>query len=236
MWFDEYEHEVWTALVEAGRIPRVDANGFQWFVTAAVWGRGLLDKVRAWLGLETSLPSISRAGSNVAAHVAHETRKVLGTRADRMLSQAPTVDQWRRENVALVRRMANEELVKLEQILRDMGTARVEDVSAAIAKQLGVSRQRADLIAVDQVLKLNAQLTREAHQQCGIDEYYWADVEDESVRHRHKELGDESREGKRFRYDDPPVNDDQGGRGNPGEAVHCRCQAIPYVPELAQFE
>src|SRR5690606_28516763 len=63
----------------------------------------------------------------------------------------------------------------------------------------------------------------------GVEEYEWHTTGMGSVRENHAKLN-----GKRFRYDDPPMG---GGtteheRGNPGEGIGCMCQAIPVIPEF----
>lgn len=89
-----------------------------------------------------------------------------------------------------------------------------------------VTQSRAELIARDQVLKLNAEVTQKRHEAAGIVEFVWSTSRDERVRPDHKVL-----EGKRYRYDDPPVVDRRRGtRGLPGIHFQCRCVAIPVIP------
>jgi hypothetical protein len=47
------------------------------------------------------------------------------------------------------------------------------------------------------------------------------------VRERHAEL-----DGERFRWDDPPVTNEDGDENHPGEDYQCRCTAYPVLPEL----
>ena len=247
MWADGFRETVIQA-VEVSREPgtrelaallrsaRADAEE-GWFLPFVVGlGRRMVDAAKRLLRLPEAQPNVERVGAAVAKHVKTQTKKVLGARADRLRSQEPTVDAWRRANVQLISKMRDEQLAKIEQLLNNYEGARVEDVAKLLQQEFGVTKSRAELIAVDQTLKLNAQLTKEAHQQAGIDEYYWADVEDGAVRPKHHALGEASRSGKRFRYDDPPVVNEQGDTGNPGDDYRCRCQAIPYVPELEDFE
>ena len=211
---------------------RTDAFS-DWFVLVTGVGARLLASVRRLFSGDEAKPNVTRVSQAADRHVRQQTKKVLGTkRAEQVLPTEPTLDLWRRENLALIKGLTEQQLGSVERILDQLGNARVEDVASALLKELKTTESRAKLIAVDQTLKLNAQLTKDAHRQAGIDEYYWADVNDESVRDRHRELGDASRAGKRFRYDDPPVVNEHGDTGNPGDDYRCRCQAIPYVPEL----
>ena len=222
------------ALHEALVGGRTDAKDNWFFTLVTGLGARLLAPIRRLFA--DKRPNLDRVSQAADTHVKKQTKKVLGKRADNVLSSAPTLDFWRRENVALIKGLAESQLSAIEKVLDQLGNARVEDVAAALKKELLFTESRARLIAVDQTLKLNAQLTENAHKQAGIDEYYWADVEDESVRDKHRELGDISRSGKRFRYDDPPVVNEHGDTGNPGDDYRCRCQAIPYVPELDEPE
>lgn len=93
-----------------------------------------------------------------------------------------------------------------------------------IRERADVSLSRANLIATDQTLKLNSSLMRARHEAAGIDRYTWSTSLDERVRPMHAEL-----EGEEFRYDDPPVTNEDGDTNNPGDDYRCRCVAAPIV-------
>lgn len=98
---------------------------------------------------------------------------------------------------------------------------RAEDMAKLLLARGNVSKHRAELIARDQVLKLNGQINRIRQQNAGVESYTWSTSHDERVRHEH-----ELRDGKPFRWDLPP--DD----GHPGEPIQCRCIPIPIITEL----
>lgn len=94
-----------------------------------------------------------------------------------------------------------------------------------LIKKLGFSKGRASLIARDQMLKFNANITKETHLQAGITEYIWTTSGDgDRVRESHQEL-----EGERFSY---LTGAPSLGGLNPGEDFQCRCTAYPVVPFL----
>jgi len=97
----------------------------------------------------------------------------------------------------------------------------------ALEERVGVSASRAQLIAVDQTLKTNAQVMRARHEAAGVTQYRWSSSRDERVRKRHAEL-----DGQVFSYDDPPETNDDGDTNNPGEDFRCRCIAVPFVDDL----
>jgi SPP1 gp7 family putative phage head morphogenesis protein len=98
----------------------------------------------------------------------------------------------------------------------------VEGLQQAIEDEFGFSARRANLIARDQVLKLNGQLTQTRQVNAGIEEYIWTTSGDERVRDEHKD-----KEGQTFSWNDPPPD-----TGHPAEDYQCRCTAFPIIPEL----
>lgn len=141
---------------------------------------------------------------------------------------APKLLAFRRENVRLIRSLAREKVDRVAKILSDAGSGtRVETIAKRIREETVATPQRAALLARDQVLKLNAQVTQARHEAAGLTEYIWRTSRDERVRKEHKRL-----EGKRFRYDDPPVVSPRGDRANPGEWFQCRCVAEPFIEGL----
>jgi len=143
----------------------------------------------------------------------------------------PLIDAWRAENVGRITGMLDDELDKIETILRNGDGLVVGDLADALEDQLGVSESRANLIARDQVLTLNGQITKERQGACGIEKYVWTTSNDERVRETHAEL-----EGTTQSWDDPPEINDDGDTGHPGEDYQCRCIAFPILPELDDDE
>lgn len=90
----------------------------------------------------------------------------------------------------------------------------------ALAKELyaveDITKNRAKLIARDQVSKMNSAFSRIRQTSLGIKSYTWQTAGDERVRDEHNEY-----DGKEYQWDDPPPD------GHPGEAIQCRCVALP---------
>ena len=91
-------------------------------------------------------------------------------------------------------------------------------VNKEIRTELKKAKNKAKLIATDQIQKLNGQLTQLRQTEVGINEYIWRTMQDERVRERHEE-----REGIKFKWTEPPSD------GHPGEAINCRCFAEPVI-------
>lgn len=125
------------------------------------------------------------------------------------------------ENVNLIRSIPEEYFKKIEQAVYT-GTTQGSKAGSLIKqiKDIGnVTTKRARLIARDQSSKLNSALSQQRQQNLGIEEYVWRTSQDDRVRESHK-----SKNGKIFRWDDPPKD-----TGHPGSDIQCRCVAQPII-------
>ena len=123
-------------------------------------------------------------------------------------------------SVALIRGLNDDLAKKVEFTVLDAAQREqtTSELAQRLRKELGVSRDRARLIASDQVSSLNATLNRVRHQQVGLDRYVWETMMDDRVRPDHQD-----RQGRIFFWDDPPPD------GHPGQPINCRCVAAAYV-------
>lgn len=134
---------------------------------------------------------------------------------------------FRKENLGLIRSLCAEHVRRVGKVLRENAGARVETIARELQEATGASQARAQLIARDQVLRMNSQLTQDRHEAAGITEYTWSASRDVRVRKRHRDL-----DGTRQRYDDPPVVDlKTGRRAHAGQDFQCRCVAVPILPD-----
>lgn len=129
---------------------------------------------------------------------------------------------WVRENVSLITSIDDRYFADLERLFaggiesgQNTGSLR-----KVLEERYGVSRSRAQLIARDQISKLNGQIAQKRQSDLGIEEYVWRTVGDERVRDSHA-----AKDGRRFRWDDPPAD-----TGHPGDDFQCRCSAEPVIP------
>jgi len=130
---------------------------------------------------------------------------------------------WVKQNVGLVKSIGTQYHGQLETIIRQgvLNGSSVKQVSDQIQKQFGVTKNRATLIAQDQILGANARLTQIRAESIGVEKYEWATVGDSRVRPEHVELN-----GKLFSWDKPP------SVGHPGSPIRCRCRAALVLPEF----
>lgn len=177
------------------------------------------------------IPStLSRIGQEVSALVKSQTVRVLGV-APEQISVAHNIEGWVKQNVSLIQGLQEQQLSKIEQIIEGARGRTTKEISDALLRELDITAQRAEFIASDQVLKLNAQITQDAHKQSGVRRYKWISMEDSKVRNMHRDLHQRSLMGETFDYDDPPESEEDGSSHNPGEGYGCRCQAQPVLDE-----
>lgn len=146
------------------------------------------------------------------------------------------IDQWVGENVDLIKTIPHEMLDHMKEIVKEgylKGTNTTE-ITKQIQEAYSMSKSHAQMIARDQMSKLNADITRKEHEDAGVTKYRWSTSGDKRVRSCHRSF-----EGKIFEYDNPPEiwYERDGGRVytgrhcNPGKDYQCRCVAIPVFEE-----
>lgn len=133
-----------------------------------------------------------------------------------------TLAVWERENIALIKSIPTRYAEQLRSKVVDAvqrGTS-LREMVKQVRETYDLPRNRAELIARDQIGKLNGQLTEIRQQAIGVEEYRWRGTMDERERELHR-----VREGKTYRWDKPPSD------GHPGQPIRCRCSAEAVLPE-----
>jgi len=202
-----------------------------------------LEWIRVELG-RLGLPRVGaaqalRAYASTDRHVAREMNRIL--RVDlraRVPGLAGLADSFMAHNVSLIETgiMAPYASPQLRPgLLGDVSHVveqafasgqRVEFLAMDLKERFGVSDSRAELIARDQILKLNGQINEARQTAAGVEEYEWSTSQDERVRDDHRDLDTTV-----HRWDTPPVTDQRTGATNhPGGDYQCRCVAKPRPP------
>lgn len=129
----------------------------------------------------------------------------------------------RERNIRLIENAHRVYAQQVREVIEDPEAIglRVEELRDRIFERGNVSESRAELIARDQTLKLNGQITATRQMRAGVESYVWSTSGDERVRDEHAAL-----EGQTFSWLAPPAV------GHPGQDFQCRCVAIPVVEEL----
>ncbi len=132
-----------------------------------------------------------------------------------------TMSGFNRTNTRLIKSLSTVAYERMEAVIErgfqeGKSTATIQ---GELQREFRITRNRAKLIARDQMGKLNGQLTRQRHLANGIRKSVWIDSGDERVRAQHEE-----RDGREF-------DNTKGIQGEfPGGPVNCRCWASPLPP------
>jgi SPP1 gp7 family putative phage head morphogenesis protein len=162
----------------------------------------------------------------LARAVDRKNKRVVGVPTSKFAPNAP-IAVFRDRNLDLIRSMDRKMMDELRGILEqaERDALRVEQVRAQIQERFDVTKSHADLIARDQVLKLNGQITEYRQTSAGVTQYQWSTSSDERVRPDHAEL-----DGTIQDWAAPPItNEKTGDRNHPGQDIQCRCVAIPVL-------
>lgn len=165
------------------------------------------------------VPDVTAVGKKVAAGATKTVQKLLPI-SPLGPGTGPLVDAWRQRNVHLISSIPDDMLPEVTQVLANSANVRQD-----LVQRFDVARSRADLIARDQVLKLNGQVTEHLHRAAGVTRYKWNTSLDERVREGHQELA-----GTIQSWDSPP-DTGQGDFNHPGGDYQCRCVAIPVLDD-----
>lgn len=223
----------------SGRVPVSREDALSSYVSKRLGAIKLLLEERFDPGTQLSR-DVKTVAARVNAKNEIEFKRVIGisTRSVLPADQTFLLDAFRDKNVNLIKSLQNAEIDRITDILgeAEAGAWRVEELRDSFRKEFGVSKSKADLLARDQVLKLNGQLTQTRHANAGITEYIWTTSGDERVRGNPSGLWPDGLhyqlDGTRQSWTNPPVISTDGRTGHPGDDYQCRCTAFPILPEL----
>jgi SPP1 gp7 family putative phage head morphogenesis protein len=128
---------------------------------------------------------------------------------------------FNKANVTLIKSLSSTTFTRVEGVIERgfRSGQRHTEIAKEIQREFRTTRNRAKLIARDQIGRLNSQLTRQRQKSNGITHAVWRTLQDERVREEH-----EAREGQRFSLE-------TGLDGEfPGDPVNCRCFSEPVPP------
>jgi SPP1 gp7 family putative phage head morphogenesis protein len=204
------------------------------------FGGGFAQQVRS---------EIKRAALNVSSKTKTDLRRKLDKHEDRRVNAVkltdsprlkPIIDGFAAENAALITGISprlSSEVQALVVAGLTAGTPH-ERLARQIRDRLDVSANRAEMIAIDQVGKLDGQLSAQRAQDLGVTHFWWRSSNDERVRgnpdgkYPKANPSHFDRNGQRFAYGDPP----KGRNGEPelpGTAINCRCFGEPDLSTIA---
>ncbi len=129
-----------------------------------------------------------------------------------------------KENVQLIKTLPERHFAALQSSVLSAVTqgTQVGDIEDMIDDRFDSMDSNAELIARDQVGKLNGQLTEMSQTDLGVEKYVWRTAGDDRVRSTHAH-----HEGVIYSWDNPPAD-----TGHPGQDFQCRCYAEPVLDDL----
>jgi SPP1 gp7 family putative phage head morphogenesis protein len=170
-------------------------------VTAFLGGRAVLSEIERFFDLVSSFNRrqfIKVAESQLNAKMFERTLSLLGLKkAKEEAFLAALKEGWIADNVSLIKTIPAKLYPEIGTIIRRgiMSGKSVTSLRDDILEKFGGTKGRAGRIARDQILKLNADLTKYRLTSIGVEEYIWRDVGDSKVRDLHH-----FRNGKKYRY------------------------------------
>lgn len=151
------------------------------------------------------------------------------------------VQAWAQANQSLVKSLEGDAINRLNAIVSDgvqngNSWQYIQKKIQALSDEM--PREKAQLLAIDQIGKLNSALERSAHLDAGIQYYVWQITGDSKVRESHALMA-----GLVCDWNDATVYSDDGGKnwkkrtasmpkGHPGQDIRCRCTAAPFFDLL----
>lgn len=153
-------------------------------------------------------------------------KKALGVDVSAIVTEEDLVDLMEQaaiRNASLITNISQSMTNRIQQTVQQaiLTGSPVSELKARLVEDFKFGDKRAQLIARDQVSKLNSDLNRFRHQEAGCNKYTWRTSLDERVRSRHKKLN-----GKVYAYGEA-TGAEQGLP--PGQPIRCRCIAIAIV-------
>ncbi len=101
-----------------------------------------------------------------------------------------------------------------------------DDLSQVIQNEFGMTKRHAEFVARQETKLIKSKIIKDRAINTGHTRYIWQTAGDQRVRDTHRILN-----GKVFDFNNPPIIDELGNRGNPGEDYQCRCVARIILSE-----
>lgn len=161
-------------------------------------------------------------------------KESLGVDYATVLDDEPTknlINFTFKKNTSLIKSIPSEHFGKVQQALFESFTKKDSDIVSRLVEIGDISEKRAIFIARDQNNKFTSDLNKFRQENVGIKEYIWRTASDSAVTGNPSNINKPSkghgnhylREGKKFKYSDPPPD------GHAGFAFNCRCYAEPII-------
>jgi SPP1 gp7 family putative phage head morphogenesis protein len=218
---------VWAQRPTIGDGVRVGDNVPSSAIRDVLAGKAKLGNLDTWSKRMVGL-AVEANRDSVDKRLAGAIRDAIGVDVSHILRSngglLQSMQKATKENVALIKTIPEKYFDRVTETVTNGWSSgmRWETLVEQIQRDGDITENRAKLIARDQTAKMNSAFNQERQQQVGIEKYEWSTSEDERVRDSHADM-----DGEECSWDKPPMVD--GEAVHPGEAINCRCVAIPVV-------
>lgn len=135
-------------------------------------------------------------------------------------------EQWQNNMDLWIKDFTEKEIKKLRSDIQKsvMHGNRFESAISSIKKSYGVTERKAKFLARQETKLLTTKLKEVRYVYAGVTKYKWRSVTGtplHPVRPMHKALNERSNKGEIFDFRNPPVDDPNGSRHNPGANYNC---------------
>lgn len=164
--------------------------------------------------------------------VNESVRAVLGiSYVEQSFYDSKKIEKLIEDNVKLIKaepskylRTFDDQVAKLVKKKIEKGET-LKDLSEAIIETTNIEKNRADLIAANEVGNVYASSTQTQFEGLGLKKFIWITSKDKRVRPSHAE-----RDGKTYKWKSPPDGE------TPGSAIRCRCVADVLEKEVLNLK
>ena len=188
--------------------------------------------IRPWAqaAAQRMVTEVARRDEQAWQRLSREIGRELG----RELRLSPIGDEVRRlqaEQVSLITSIPLDAAERVQRLTREYaaGGRRYDELASMLARSQQVTVNRATLIARTETARAQSAITQARARYVGAEAFIWRTARDRDVRRAHRVL-----EGRVFRWDDPPVAEENGERHLPGAFPNCRCYAEPILPAVIE--
>lgn len=165
----------------------------------------------------------------LAARLAVPADRMLGVDIAPTAADAAVLVEQTREGLALIQRIQREQLDGYERWLSEAVREgrRWESIQGDLVERFGIDKRHAEVIARDQVGKLNGKIAERTQKVAGVGLYVWRATSDSRTRDSHRAVADLV-----WSWSNPPPGTGPYGEAaHPGQAIQCRCGAEPVIPD-----
>lgn len=183
---------------------------------ASVWATTMADQTDA-----NSQTSVQRSLKELSGGLTLPTDALITGQLNEFLTGVVA------ENVSLIKSIPSEYFMKVQgAVLRSITHGRgLADLEPFFADQEGITRRRAHNIALDQTHKTYNGLNAKRQQAVGLKNFEWIHSGGSQYpRPMHVAL-----DGRICSFANPPVIDEDGTRGLPGQLINCHCTQRPVI-------